>query len=90
MPFVSFGICGEPDEQQILRCAQDDNSKKRSHPVGRLHVGVATAHVFVEAGLDEGEGFLDFGLVGCGLGAERVGDGSPLAGFAEGDEAFGG
>jgi len=44
------------------------------------------AHLFVEAGLDEGECFGDMGTVGVLFGAEGVGGRGPLA--VEENEAF--
>jgi hypothetical protein len=58
--------------------------------VTQLHVGVACAHVFVEGGLDEGEGFLELSLVGGAAGEEDLGGGGPFAVGGEGDEGFGG
>ena len=54
-----------------------------------LHVGVAVAHVFVEGGFDEGEGFVDLGAVGVFLVAQGVGGGGPVAGWIELDQAVG-
>ena len=54
-----------------------------------LHVGVAGAHVLIEGGLDEGEGFGEVLAVVGFAGFELVGGGG-VAVLREGDEGFGG